>query len=140
MLINNGLGQEFKYSSSLSGYSLGDGADPYIAAKGHFAGQSREFLRHYAEDLGFEYLSASGKEEYLSNLERFTSPEMRERPMFFEIFTKSDDETKSLDLVRGINPARIVPLPMRLKSAAKKAGKKILGPRGITAVKRFVSR
>ena len=60
-----------------------------------------ELLKHYAQGLGFEYLCASGKEEYLSCLERFTVPEITERPVFFEVFTDSRSEVDALSALNG---------------------------------------
>ena len=140
IVVNNELGQEFRNSRSLSGSALGEGADPFIAARGHFAGQSRGFLKSYAEDLGFEYLAASNKEEYLANIERFTVPEMTEKPMFFELFIDTKDETKALDLVMNIDVSAITPLKMRAKSAAKRTVKALIGSRNIRRIKKLLGR
>ena len=58
--------------------------------------QRAAILKHYAEDLGFEYLSASNKEEFLMNVDRFTTPEHLSKPLLFEVFTNSEDESKAL--------------------------------------------
>ena len=64
---------------------------------------SSDLLRHYAEDLGFEYLCASDKEEYLANLQHFTTPEMLNKPIFFEIFTDSKNESEALSAIDGLS-------------------------------------
>ena len=55
-----------------------------------------ELLKHYASGLGFEYLCASSKEEYSACLERFTFPEITDKPIFFELFTDSRSENEAL--------------------------------------------
>lgn len=91
MLINNGRGISFRNYDHL-GYCFGEDADLYIAAAGHYGSQSRELVRHYAEDLGFEYINAANKEEYLACTERFLMPQLTERPILFEVFTDSQCE------------------------------------------------
>ncbi len=93
MVVNNGVGAEFKtYKHFAEG--LGDEVDTYIAAAGHF--NSKALLRHYAEDLGMEYLSASTKEEFLEMYKRFFTDGIGEKSILFEVFTKSDDEKEAL--------------------------------------------
>ena len=69
LFINNGKGTEFRNYNHL-GALFGEEADNYIAAAGHFGNKSHDLVRHYAEDLGFEYLTADNKEEYLNNIDR----------------------------------------------------------------------
>ena len=75
---------------------------PFVAAAGHYGNKSGELVKHYAQDLGFEYLSASDKEEFLCMAERFTTGEDTEKPMLFEIFTDSDKESEALSRIRNI--------------------------------------
>ena len=98
LLVNNGIGAEFKLCTHRA-YQYGDKANEYIAAGGHFGNKSPNLVKHYAQDLGFEYLTASNKEEYLANLERFVTPELTEKPMIFEIFTTHQDESEALQLM-----------------------------------------
>ena len=60
---------------------------------------SEGLLRDYASDLGFEYLSASDKQEYAEQLGHFTAPEMHSKPVFFEVFTDTQDEEQALSLL-----------------------------------------
>ena len=62
MLINNGRGTEFRLYNHPAN-RFGNDADPYMAAAGHFGSKSHRLIKHYAEDLGYEYMSASDKEE-----------------------------------------------------------------------------
>ena len=66
MLINNGRGTEF-HNSDHPASKFGAEGDPYIAAAGHYGNKSPELVKHYAQDLGYEYMTASTKEEYLTS-------------------------------------------------------------------------
>ena len=98
LLINNGKGTEFR-NYNHPGAAFGEEADKYIAAAGHYGNKSSFLIRHYAEDLGYEYLAASTKEEYLKEMERFVKPEMSDAPMIFEVFTDSKDESDALFVI-----------------------------------------
>lgn len=126
MLINNGRGTEFRnYQHPCSRF--GEAADPYMAAAGHFGKQSKNLVRHYAEDLGFEYLTADSKETYLENVDRFLTPEMTDRPMLFEVFTDSKDESDVLKILYNIETST--------KGTAKKFVKDMLGEKGTAALR-----
>ncbi len=96
LLINNGKGTEFKNRESFA-YQFGNDADQYMAAMGHNGDKSSKLVRHYAEDLGFKYISANNKEDYLENLPIFVDPEIGEKPILFEVFTDSKDESDALE-------------------------------------------
>ena len=98
LLVNNGKGTEFKNRESFA-YAFGDTADPYMAAAGHYGNKSPLLVKHYAEDLGFIYLTASNKEEYLKNLPTFVNPEIGDSPILFEVFTDSKDESDALEMM-----------------------------------------
>ncbi len=131
MVVNNGVGTEFKnYNHKAAAF--GDEADAHMAARGHFGNKSRDLLRHYATDLGFEYLSAETKGEALAAAERFTTPGRGDRPMLFEVFTDSRDESDALEA--------LYTLEVDAKGAARQAVKSIIGERGIAAAKRILGR
>lgn len=117
MLLNNGKGMEFRHTSVLAAY--GEETDKYIAAAGHYGDKSPDLVRHYATDLGFEYLSASDKEEFLSALGRFVSPERAGRPMVFEVFTETEDEVKAFLTIRHLRTD--------IRGKAKQMVKDVLG-------------
>lgn len=98
LVINNGLGQEFKNYSSF-GAMFGADTDAFIAARGHFTNRTRPVIECYAESLGFEYLAASNKEEFEQNYARFVTSEKTEKPMLFEVFTETEEESEALELV-----------------------------------------
>ena len=131
MVVNNGVGTEFKnYNHKAAAF--GDEADAYMAARGHFGAKSRSLLRHYAGDLGFEYLSASTKEELLVAAERFTTPKTCERPMMLEVFTDSADESDALKT--------LYELEVDTKGAAKQAVKSLIGNKGVAVAKKILGR
>ncbi|WP_261805481.1 thiamine pyrophosphate-binding protein [Lapidilactobacillus luobeiensis] len=131
LLVNNGRGTEFRNYMHLAA-RFGEDADPYMAAAGHFGRQSRELVKHYAQDLGFEYMTASGKDEYLMNLPRFLTNQITDKPMLFEVFTDSANESQVLEILYN--------LEVNTKGAAKHAVKRIIGEKGVTALKSIIKR
>lgn len=125
MLINNGKGTEFRLYSH-PGAAFGEEADKFIAAAGHYGNKSPQLIRHYAEDLGYEYMSASTKEEFLKSYERFLTPELTDRPMLFEIFTDSKDESDALRTVNNLNISASAVLKEAVKSTVGEKGKQVI--------------
>lgn len=119
MLIDNGKGTEFQ-NYCHTGAAFGDEADRYIAAAGHYGNKSPELVRHYAENLRYEYMSASNKEEFLGVYGCFLVPEMTGKPMLFEFFTDSKDESDALMICRNLT---ISAKGMTISIARKVSGK-----------------
>lgn len=131
MLINNGRGTEFRnYLHPASRF--GEDADPYMAAAGHFGKQSRDLVRHYAEDLGFEYMSADSKETYLERVDRFLTAEITETPILFEVFTESVNESEVLKILYN--------LETNTKGTAKRIIKNVLGEKGVAELKGIIKK
>ena len=129
LLVNNGKGTEFR-NYNHPGAAFGQEADYYIAAGGHYGNKSRSLVKHYAEDLGYEYFSAENKEEYLEHLDRFVSPEITDKPMFFEVFTTSEDESDSLKAIRhSVSNA---------SGQARNIVRDIIGSKGVKLVKKIL--
>lgn len=101
LLVNNGKGTEFRNYNHLAA-SFGDDADEYMAAASHNGNKNSELVKHFSQDLGFEYLTASSKEEYLSAVERFLTPNITEFPILLEVFTSSQDESDALELINTL--------------------------------------
>ena len=99
MLINNGRGTEFHNSDHIAS-KFGPDSDLFMAAAGHYGNKSPELVKHYAQDLGYEYMCASNKEEYLAVVDSFFSPQAKDKPVVFEVFTDSDDESDAISLLR----------------------------------------
>jgi len=127
LLVNNGRGIEFRKKDH-PGYAFGESADMYIAAGGHFGNMSKSLVKNYAEDLGFEYITASNKEEFEAVYARFVSEEPTEKPMIFEIFVDKANEIFNLDAVRhikGINSPLLEQISDKAKSGVKAFLRKI---------------
>ena len=101
LLINNGKGNEFRNYGHPC-FFLGDEADKYIAAAGHYGNMSNLLVKNYAENLGYDYLKAANKEEFISGIEHFLSPHIEDRPILFEVFTETDDESNALETILNI--------------------------------------
>ena len=131
MLINNGRGTEFRNYSHIAS-RFGDEADNYIAAAWHYGNQSRVLVKHYAEDLGFEYLSASNKDEYLTGIERFLIPKLTDKSMIFEVFTDCKNESGALEIMNH--------LEVSASSSAKQLVKNAIGEKGVKAIKKILNK
>lgn len=130
MVINNGRGTEFRNYDHPC-HIFGEEADPYMAAAGHFGNKSFDLVKHYATDLGYEYLSASNKEEFLNVVDRFLTSEITDRPMILEVFTDTQDESDALEIVLNY----IVDPKQQIKNKTEKVIKKIIGNNGIKLIK-----
>lgn len=131
MLINNGRGTEFRnYNHPAASFK--EDADAYMAAAGHFGDKSPALVKHIAQDLGFEYLSASSKEEYLENVKRFVTPHITEKSIIFEVFTDSNDESEAIKIMQH--------LELSPEGVVKDAARKILGPSGVQTLKKILNR
>jgi 2-succinyl-5-enolpyruvyl-6-hydroxy-3-cyclohexene-1-carboxylate synthase len=131
LVSNNGTGYEMHCTGSI-GSVFGDDVDRYMAAGGHFGRKSREVLKHFASDLGFEYISAETKEEYLSKLEYFISTNHYDRPILFEIFVNVEDD--------DIAYATTKCLLGSASGTAKQIAKSVLGERGYTNLKKILGK
>lgn len=131
MLINNGRGTEFRLYNH-PGSLFGDESDKFIAAAAHFGNKSHSLVRHYAEDLGFEYLTASDKNEFEQCIERFLIPEITEKPMLFEVFTDYKDENESVEKLQHIKTD--------ITGKAKGMIKDIMGNKGFNTIKNILGK
>lgn len=133
MVVNNGKGGEFKiYSHPAAMFE--EAADPFMAAAGHFGNKSPDLIRHYAGDLGYEYLFATTKEEFLASIERFLIPVLTEKSMIFEVFTDSEDESNAIYEMNHI----VKSTGGVAENFAKNAIRSLAGEKGIAAVKKFI--
>jgi 2-succinyl-5-enolpyruvyl-6-hydroxy-3-cyclohexene-1-carboxylate synthase len=136
MVINNGKGAEFKIYSHQA-YQWGQDSDKYIAAAGHFGNKSINLIKNYAEALGYEYLTADTKEEYLKTMERFITPELTERPMVFEVFTESEKESEAIYIMNHLAEMTSMKVKVAVKEIAKDAIEGIAGDKGVNTVKKI---
>ena len=129
LMVNNGKGTEFRQYNHHASY-FGDAADEFVAAAGHYGNQSPKLVKHYAEDLGFEYISAKNKVEFDKVYQQFISAQPTDKPMVFEVFTNSQDESDALAMMHRIEQSNT--------SKAKQVTKKLLGQRGIRLFKKLL--
>lgn len=135
LLINNGKGNEFRNYNHPC-YFLGEEADQYVAAAGHYGNKSNKLVRDYAMDLGYEYLTASSKDEFNSVITRFLTPEHTDKPILLEVFTETEDESKALEQTLNI----ITDPKLKLKSCIKNIAKNVLGEQKINEIKKIIKR
>lgn len=131
LLVNNGRGTEFR-NYDHPGSAFGNDADKYIAAAGHYGNKSPLLVKHYAEDLGFEYLTASNKEEFMKASERFLIPQITDAPILFEVFTDSEKESEALKVMLTTRTD--------MQTALKSKLKNILGENGIKVMKKMLGK
>ncbi|HHR6068388.1 2-succinyl-5-enolpyruvyl-6-hydroxy-3-cyclohexene-1-carboxylate synthase [Providencia alcalifaciens] len=131
LLVNNGKGTEFRLYNHHASHFGTDG-DEFVAAAGHYGNKSSTLIKNYAENLGFEYFSANNKEEFETVYQRFIEPNITEKPMLFEVFTDSEEESKALQIMHR--------LEVSAEGKAKQTLKKVLGPKGIDTVKKLIKR
>lgn len=133
MVVNNGLGGEFKNSlGNVQKAGLGDLANDYISAYGHYGKESRELLKHYSQDLGFEYLSASNKEQFMDVISKFITDENRDKPMLFEVFMDDHEDVSAIDLLKEVG-AKLSSERSILKKT-KQVVKNLVGQSNITKI------
>ncbi len=130
MLINNGTGTEFHMYSHPGKKQIDDAVTPFVSASGHFGAKSKELVKGYATALGFEYYSASTKEEFLEILPRFMDENIGDKSIVFEVFTEPEKENEALKAIRRLykDPA----------SGAKDAIKNILGESGTKFIRKII--
>ena len=131
LFINNGRGTEFRNYTNFAS-KFGEDTDLYIAAGGHYGKQSKELVKHYAKDLGFEYMSASSKDEYLEHIDFFCSSKIGDKPMIFEIFTNHQEENEALHIIRN--------LEVSTGSKAKQIVKDVIGDKGVKTIKKILNK
>ena len=135
LLINNGKGNEFRNYGHPCCF-LGEEADRFVAGAGHYGNKSHCLVRDYATDLGYEYLSASNKEEFNAVVDRFLTPEMTDKPMLLEVFTETEDESKALEMTLNT----ITDPKQQIKMAVKSVSKEILGENGVSMIKKILKK
>lgn len=135
LLVNNGGGGEFQLSIHPC-YAFGKDSHPYMAAVGHNGNKSPDLVKHMAEDLGFQYLTASTKEQFMENLSVFTNPQLTDKSMIFEIFTNPEDESEALKIMSSID----VESNKNVRDEIVKSVKNILGESGVKMVKQILKK
>jgi len=131
LLINNGKGTEFRNFSHPAA-AFGESSDEYHAAGGHFGNKSTELVKNYCENLGFEYFSASNQKEFEKVHEGFFTDAITDKPMLFEVFTDSEDESDALKLLTS----RVSTTTSKAKSRIKN----ILGEKSVKTIRSIIKK
>lgn len=135
LLINNGRGTEFRNYGHICSI-WGEDADRYIAAAGHYGNKSKSLVKHYAEDLGYTYMSADSKESFFNGMNQFLDTHTLDKPIIFEVFTDSNDESEAIKIVRNLlNYKQRNPI-----QTLEKIIKGAIGIKGRTIIKRIIGR
>lgn len=119
LLINNNVGMTFKYANHYAS-KFGPETDEFIAAGGHFinsgeASSSGSPAQAWSESLGFTYLKAYSKEDFLDSVKTFVSP--HRTPILFECFTSPRDEKQARETLYNLDSNKT--LKGKLKKLAK---------------------
>lgn len=132
LLSNNGTGYEMHCANS-NGLSFdSEERDRFFCAGGHNGKQSRKLMKHFAEDLGFEYMSAETKKEYLEKVGHFVDSRKLDRPILFEVFVDVKDDDVAY------NATKITMTSVR--GSTKKVAKAVLGEKGVNHVKQLLKK
>lgn len=118
LLVNNGKGIEFRHLNHQAAF-MGEDADAFVAAAGHWGRQSRDLVRHFAQDLGYKYLSASSKEEFDQVYKEFLDPDYRDSSILFEVFTTTEDEQQCFMDLMAANEDKVTKTINSAKTVAK---------------------
>lgn len=131
LLINNGTGMEMRFSTFLPA-KTGAETEPYISATGHYGNKSPDIVKHYVTDLGFEYISASTKEEFMNYMDTFVDSRQRNKSIVFEVFTNPKDEDNAYNIFADIKSNKSM--------ATKNALYDALGKKNIDTLKKLIGR
>lgn len=95
LLVNNGIGDEMRMPYS-TGFRLHGEELPYVCAQGHYRAQNAfdSLAKAWCEALGFKYMSASSKQEYLERLPEFLTTQS-DSPIILECHTTPDDDSQA---------------------------------------------
>lgn len=132
LLVNNNCGGVMKLEGAPGYRFFGDAeTDKFIAAAGHFGNKSKTLVKNYAENLGFEYISAASKEEFDAVYEEFISTEEKDKPIIFEIFTDGADDRDAFTIASSIE--------ISASKMVKNLAKNVLGNKGTAIATRFLT-
>ena len=125
LLINNGGGAEFKVMTK--NWTEPINVNSFISACGHNGS-----AKGWAENCGFDYYSASSKEEFLELKNSFIS--LCDKPLLLEVFTDGDVEKKALEVFREAN---LIQAP---NSGLKQVVTSIIGQKGVNIIKNIINK
>lgn len=130
MIINNGMGGEFKnYSNLAQRAGLGEDANCYISAAGHYGNKSKDLIKGYVTALGFRYITADDKETFKVNMDIFFATEITES-IVFEIFTNDKLEADAIKMMQTLD--------MKNVDIAKQTFKQVIGDKNVRKIKKLL--
>lgn len=124
ILLNNNEG------AAIFHYSYGENKIKTINQ--HIAAEHFSTAKGWVESRGFTYLSARNEDEFKRNLKIFVSEKQTDRPIFFEVFTKKDEDASLLHSCYDSNKDQ------SLKAKAKRLVGSVLSPEQVSKVKKFL--
>lgn len=134
LLINNAGGTEFhnyNHRAAEIGNQDKNVIGKFVAADGHFGNKSDKLVKNYVENLGFKYLSASNKDEYLEKLNEFIV-DKSSKSIVFEVFTNTEDESNALKMICN--------LEKDTKGTMKNIIKNVVGVDKIKKIKKLIKK
>lgn len=131
LLVNNGQGVVFRNPGNFASMFEQE-TEKYISAGGHYGSQSKVLVRHFAEDLGFEYLSAVNKEEFIGCMDKFVSDKLTDKPILFECFVSVEADISGNYILRANKSANS-------SKGLKNAIKSVLGENGTKLIKELIN-
>lgn len=131
IIVNNDGGQQFRNFDHPAS-SLGDKTNEFVAAAGHNGSMSPNVIRHMAEDFGFEYYSASSKNEFIECSSHFFE---KEKSVIIEAFVSEQAEGEALRQIRSV-VSQHVSITKSLKDTIKGS----ISSEKITAIKTLLGK
>lgn len=125
LLVNNGGGAEFKIMTRNWKHDVN--VDSFISANGH-----NGTAKGWAEECGFEYLSASDKTSLYCVKDNFLH--VSERPIILEVFTNDEDEVLAMSNLIGSNNL------LSSASVVKKIIKEVVGDKIVDRIKTIIKK
>jgi 2-succinyl-5-enolpyruvyl-6-hydroxy-3-cyclohexene-1-carboxylate synthase len=128
LVVNNGKGTEFRLNVHPA-FQNDINADEFIAAAGHYGNKSETLVKNYAENLGFEYMSAANKVQFESVYEKFVDVNILDKSIIFEVFTEGSNEDEALEAITNIEED--------IAGKMKQITKRVLGEDSVKKLKKI---
>ena len=109
-------------------------ANADAAGAGHYGNKSNFLVKNYAENLGYEYLAASNKDEFKASISKFLSDEEQDKPILFEVFTETEDESDALETILNM----IVDTKTIVNDKLKNVVRSVVGQGGIDVIRKVI--
>ena len=99
IVVNNGMGVEFRNYCHPSSIAFGNAVDSFVAAAGHFGSQKNSAIINLCINADMQYHAIYCKNDFVKVMPQLLSSEI-EKAMIVECFTDPDDESQALRLYR----------------------------------------